>query len=164
MSMERRRAGRYTDNDYFRMGAAIAVGELYDMAAFGRFLEDDREVKSYLESFGVRATPACSKETMSIWVPGASSNIRDQISGRILHFVRSDVATFIGPSPSWIRRARATASSDLRTIPKASRYNDLPASVRGALPPTINLKKKTGRGVGLSRERVCWILPGAPTK
>ena len=54
MSMERRRAGRYTDNDYFRMGAAIAVGELYDMAAFGRFLEDDREVKSYLESFGVR--------------------------------------------------------------------------------------------------------------
>ena len=53
MSMERRRAGRYTDNDYFRMGAAIAVGELYDMAAFGRFLEDDREVKSYLESFGV---------------------------------------------------------------------------------------------------------------
>ena len=45
MSMERRRAGRYTDNDYFRMGAAIAVGELYDMAAFGRFLEDDREVK-----------------------------------------------------------------------------------------------------------------------
>ena len=24
------------------------------MAAFGRFLEDDREVKSYLESFGVR--------------------------------------------------------------------------------------------------------------
>ena len=48
MSMERRRAGHYTDNDYFRMGAAIAVGELYDMAAFGRFLEDDREVKSYL--------------------------------------------------------------------------------------------------------------------
>ena len=42
-----------SDNDYFRMGAAIAVGELYDMAAFGTFLEDDREVKSYLESFGV---------------------------------------------------------------------------------------------------------------
>ena len=36
------------------MGAAIAVGELYDMAALGRFLEDDREVKSYLESFGIR--------------------------------------------------------------------------------------------------------------
>lgn len=54
MGMEGRRMGRYTDNDYFRMGAAIAVGELYDMAAFGRFLEDDREVKSYLESFGVR--------------------------------------------------------------------------------------------------------------
>ena len=52
--MEGRRSGRYTDNDYFRMGAAIAVGELYDMASFGSFLEDDREVRSYLESFGVR--------------------------------------------------------------------------------------------------------------
>ena len=54
MSMERRRAGRYTDNDYFCMGAAIAVGELYEMAAFGRVLEEDREGTSYLESFGVR--------------------------------------------------------------------------------------------------------------
>ena len=53
MGMERRRASRYTDNDYFRMGAAVAVGELYDMAGFGRFLEDDREVRSCLESFGV---------------------------------------------------------------------------------------------------------------
>ena len=52
--MERRREGRYTENDYFRMGAAIAVDELYDMAALGRFLEYDREVKSYLESFGIR--------------------------------------------------------------------------------------------------------------
>ena len=26
------------DNDYFRMGAAIAVGELYDMAAFKEVL------------------------------------------------------------------------------------------------------------------------------
>lgn len=46
--------GTYSDNDYFRMGAAIAVGELYDMAAFGRFLENESEVRSYLESFGVR--------------------------------------------------------------------------------------------------------------
>ena len=36
------------------MGAAIAVGELYDMAAFGRFLEDEQGVRSYLASFGVR--------------------------------------------------------------------------------------------------------------
>lgn len=36
------------------MGAAIAVGELYDMAAFGRLIEDEEGVKSYLESFGIR--------------------------------------------------------------------------------------------------------------
>lgn len=54
MGMEGRRMGRYTDNDYFRMGAAIAVGELYDMAAFGRLIEDEEGVKSYLESFGIR--------------------------------------------------------------------------------------------------------------
>ena len=54
MSVKGRFRGDYSNNDYFRMGAAVAVGELYDMAAFGRFLEDDREVKSYLESFGVR--------------------------------------------------------------------------------------------------------------
>lgn len=53
MNTERRGRGKFSDNDYFRMGAAIAVGELYDMAAFGRFLEDDKEVKSYLGSFGV---------------------------------------------------------------------------------------------------------------
>lgn len=51
---ERRRRAERSNNDYFRMGAVIAVGELYDMAAFGSFLEDDQEVKSYLESFGVR--------------------------------------------------------------------------------------------------------------
>jgi hypothetical protein len=45
--------GAYSDNDYFRMGAAVAVGELYDMAAFGDLLADDEEVKSYLGSFGV---------------------------------------------------------------------------------------------------------------
>ena len=43
-----------SDNDYFRMGAAIAVGELYDMAAFGTFLEDESAVRAYLGSFGVR--------------------------------------------------------------------------------------------------------------
>ena len=41
------------DNDYFRMGAAIAVGELYDMAAFKEVLCDEGEVRSYLGSFGV---------------------------------------------------------------------------------------------------------------
>ena len=46
--------GAYSKNDYFRMGAAIAVGELYDMAAFGRLIEDEEGVKSYLESFGIR--------------------------------------------------------------------------------------------------------------
>lgn len=53
MSVERRCRGDYSNNDYFRMGAAVAVGELYDMAAFGRFLKSDCEVRSYLESFGV---------------------------------------------------------------------------------------------------------------
>lgn len=43
-----------SDNDYFRMGAAIAVGELYDMAAFKGVLCDEGEVRSYLGSFGVR--------------------------------------------------------------------------------------------------------------
>lgn len=50
---ESRHRGDYSDNVYFRMGAAVAVGELYDMAAFGSFLESDRDVRSYLESFGV---------------------------------------------------------------------------------------------------------------
>ncbi|MBQ9058357.1 MAG: hypothetical protein IJ125_04155 [Atopobiaceae bacterium] len=47
--------GALSDNDYFRMGAAVAVGELYDMAALGRFLEDNHEVRSYLTSFGVNS-------------------------------------------------------------------------------------------------------------
>lgn len=51
---ERRCRVERSNNDYFRMGAVIAVGELYDMAALGSFLKDDQEVKSYLESFGVR--------------------------------------------------------------------------------------------------------------
>ena len=34
MDVKRRNRGAYSDNDYFRMGAMIAVGELYDMAAF----------------------------------------------------------------------------------------------------------------------------------
>lgn len=45
--------GAYSNNEYFRMGAAVAVGELYDMAAFGNFLTDDDKVRSYLGSFGV---------------------------------------------------------------------------------------------------------------
>ena len=54
MGVERRRRGDYSENDYFRMGAAIAVGDLYDMALFRNLLADDRAVRSYLESFGVR--------------------------------------------------------------------------------------------------------------
>ena len=54
VGIERKRRGEYSDNDYFRMGAVVAVGELYDMAAFGSFLTDEQEVRSYLESFGVR--------------------------------------------------------------------------------------------------------------
>ena len=46
--------GAYSNNEYFRMGAAVAVGELYDMAAFGSFLTDDDKVRSYLGSFGVK--------------------------------------------------------------------------------------------------------------
>lgn len=53
MSVKGRFRGDYSNNDYFRMGAAVAVGELYDMAAFGRFLKSDCEVRAYLESFGV---------------------------------------------------------------------------------------------------------------
>ena len=53
-SAERRCERERSDNDYFRMGAAVAVGELYDMAAFGDFLTDEQAVRSYLESFGVR--------------------------------------------------------------------------------------------------------------
>ena len=54
MGVERQRRGDYSENDYFRMGAAIAVGELYDMALFRNLLADDQAVRSYLESFGVR--------------------------------------------------------------------------------------------------------------
>ena len=53
MGVEEQRMDGYSDNDYFRMGAAIAVGELYDMAAFKEVLCDEGEVKSYLASFGV---------------------------------------------------------------------------------------------------------------
>lgn len=54
MDVKRRNRGAYSDNDYFRMGAMIAVGELYDMAAFRGILCDEGEVRLYLESFGVR--------------------------------------------------------------------------------------------------------------
>lgn len=53
MAEEKRDRGAYCNNDYFRMGAAVAVGGLYDMAALGRFLTDDDGVKSYLGSFGI---------------------------------------------------------------------------------------------------------------
>ena len=54
MGVGEQRMDGYSDNDYFRMGAAIAVGELYDLAAFKEILCDEGEVKSYLASFGVR--------------------------------------------------------------------------------------------------------------
>lgn len=54
MAGNARDRGAYSDNDYFRMGAAVAVGELYDMAAPGSFLADDDEVRGYLASFNVR--------------------------------------------------------------------------------------------------------------
>lgn len=53
VSVKRRCRGERSDNDYFRMGSVVAVGELCDMAAFGSALTDGQEVKSHLESFGV---------------------------------------------------------------------------------------------------------------
>lgn len=53
MGVGKQRMDGYSENDYFRMGAAVAVGELYDMALFRNLLADDRAVRSYLESFGV---------------------------------------------------------------------------------------------------------------
>lgn len=41
------------DNDYFKMGAAVAVGELYDLGRLGRSPEAKRETQSFLASFGI---------------------------------------------------------------------------------------------------------------
>ena len=45
--------GEYSDNDYFKMGAAVAVGELYDAGRLGDRDEVAPEVRSYLKSFGI---------------------------------------------------------------------------------------------------------------
>ena len=45
--------GEYSDNDYFKMGAAVAVGELYDAGRLGDCDEVASEVRSYLKSFGI---------------------------------------------------------------------------------------------------------------
>ena len=55
------------DNDYFRMGAAIAVGELYDMAAFKEVLCDEGEVRSYLGSFGVHGLDDVDAERKGLY-------------------------------------------------------------------------------------------------
>ena len=46
---------QYSDNDYFKMGAAVAVGELYDVGRLGDCDEVAPEVRAYLASFGVRS-------------------------------------------------------------------------------------------------------------
>ncbi len=42
-----------SSNDYFRMGAAVAVGELYDAGRLGEKAEVAGEVRSFLKSFGI---------------------------------------------------------------------------------------------------------------
>lgn len=42
-----------TDNDYFKMGAAVAVGELYDAGRLGDKRQVAEDVRSYLASFGI---------------------------------------------------------------------------------------------------------------
>ena len=42
-----------TNNDYFRMGAAVAVGELYDAGRLGVKSEVAGEVRAFLRSFGI---------------------------------------------------------------------------------------------------------------
>ena len=47
--------GEFTDNDYFKMGAAVAVGELYDSGRLGDKAEVADEVRAYLGSFGLKS-------------------------------------------------------------------------------------------------------------
>ena len=46
--------GPFTDNDLFRMGAAVAVGELFDMGRLGDKASNASQVRSYLASFVIR--------------------------------------------------------------------------------------------------------------
>lgn len=43
----------YSHNDYFKMGAAVAVGELFDLGSLGDKDEAASEVCTYLGSFGL---------------------------------------------------------------------------------------------------------------
>lgn len=45
---------RFSNNDYFRMGAAVAVGELFDGGHLGNKAEVAAETRSFLESFGLK--------------------------------------------------------------------------------------------------------------
>lgn len=44
-----------SDNDYFRMGAAVAVGELYDSGRLGDQKDTVEMVRDFLGSFGLRS-------------------------------------------------------------------------------------------------------------
>ena len=49
------RDNAYANNDFFRMGAAVAVGELYEVGRLGDKAEVADEVRRYLASFGLRS-------------------------------------------------------------------------------------------------------------
>ena len=44
-----------TNNDYFKMGAIVAVGELYDSGRLGNKQTVAEDTRLFLESFGVRS-------------------------------------------------------------------------------------------------------------
>lgn len=43
----------HTNSDYFKMGAVVAVGELFDQELLGNKDEVAEDVKCFLESFGI---------------------------------------------------------------------------------------------------------------
>ena len=45
----------YSENDYFRMGAAVAVGELFDGGQLGDKYAVATETRSFLASFGLKS-------------------------------------------------------------------------------------------------------------
>lgn len=44
---------QYSDNQYFKMGAVVAVGELYDLGRLGQKDKVAGDVRCFLESFGL---------------------------------------------------------------------------------------------------------------
>lgn len=46
---------QFSDNDYFKMGAAVAVGELYVSGRLGNADAAAAPTRRYLESFGLRS-------------------------------------------------------------------------------------------------------------